>query len=100
MNIEELILKTASTPNLINDILVEQLKLLAEQNSGNIPYEFILSDNKLLCVTFDSVLEFLKSLGFELEDFYILTTQDIKNIPVTSYTENFNVLYYVKIFED
>ena len=98
MTIEELTVKTASTTNLINDVLVEQLKLLAEQNLGVLPNEFILSDNKLSYVTFESVLELLKSLGLDVDDVRIFTPGESKNIVTTRYAEKYTVLYHVKIF--
>jgi len=103
INIDELTKKSDALKNktlkkaAANDILVEQLKILAKENSGILPQEFILSDNKQSYITFESILELLKSLGLKIDDISSSLPAKNKKIPRTNYTDKYNKLFYVKI---
>ena len=103
MTIEELTKKSDLLKNktlkkaAADDVLIEQLKLLAEENSGILPNEFILSDNKQTYVTFESILGLLKSVGIKIDNISSSIPSNIKRIAKTPYAEKYNKLYHVKI---
>ena len=80
------------------DALVEQLKILAKENSGNLPKEFILSDNNKHFINFESILSIFKYLNLRIDS--ISNTMPVyakmnRNIPRTTYTNEFNKLYHI-----
>lgn len=103
MTIEELTKKTSLLKNkklkkaAADDILIEQLKILADENSGTLPSEFILSDNKQSYITFESILDLLKSLGLKIDNISSSIPAKNKKIHKTNYVEKYNKLYHVKI---
>lgn len=83
------------------DTLISQLTILARENNGILPNEFIISDNKDLFLTFENILKIFKLINLKIDNITSDIPANIRmdgNIPRTVYANEFYKLYHVMLF--
>lgn len=80
--------------------LLNQLLILAQENSGNLPNEFILSDGNQILINSNIILKFFNMIDIKVDSINNGVSIDIildENIPRTTYADKYYILYHVKL---
>lgn len=80
------------------DVLINQLTILARENDGILPNEFILSDNKELFLTLDNITKILQLIDLKIVNISDNVSIQLRingDIPETVYTDEYYKLYHV-----